>query len=166
MNVELALEIIGMIALYPDAHDQSSWSEVPESVGEVTAGRLSNEPTCGTTLCFAGWATALTIPEDSVFAYGKSEVLVKNPLGLWFRNSLGKFTHFYRNEPQPFPKDAERYDRKSIMEHAEEALDLTRSQASWMFAPERTVDELLNGVRYLIAHPNADRYDLSIICSD
>jgi hypothetical protein len=49
MNVELAKKVKALIELYPDRHDQRTWS---------SSCTTNPAKSCGTTACIAGWVAA------------------------------------------------------------------------------------------------------------
>lgn len=161
MNVELALEVIGAIELHPDNHDQDAWCSVSRSGVPVIAKQMLSEPPCGTTLCFAGWTAALWAPQDSVFIYrDRSAVYTPSEYGSYIQDRAGGMT-LYDTLLDPDPR-AVRYSRRGISEYARRALQINPGQAGYLFDPSRTVDELLSGVRCLIANPHATIDDMRV----
>lgn len=164
MNIELALEVIGAIELYPDNHDQDSWCSVSRKGAPVSAQQMLSEPPCGTTLCFAGWTAALRAPQNSVFAYGDSgAVYTPSKVGEYVQDKDGEMI-MYDSLFDPDPRAA-RYSRRGIAEYARRALQINSYQSGYLFDPSRTVDELLSGVRCLIANPHATVDDMRVFKS-
>lgn len=169
MKNNRAQRILGMISLFPNAHDQGSWCSVPSVVGQVEAEQLRNDPSCGTTLCFAGWAAALYAPKGAIFcAEDGDNFFVPDNSGGWAYDPEGYM--FEVDDPwEDYDEDSDwgqRYEEVSIMEFAEEKLDLQPGQSNWLFNSDRTADELREGVKYLMSHPNASQYELADHCQE
>lgn len=169
MRIDRATQTLGHITLFPDNHDQRSWCSVPISDGKVSAAELKENPSsCGTTLCFAGTATALFAPRNAVFVTGDHDfVYLPDVYGDYIESR-------YSNGLSYEPVNASYHDsfdlrtrfrRETIREFACNALSLEHDQADWLFEGTRTKEELFSGVRYLMSHPRADRYDLHSNCA-
>lgn len=162
MNIELALEVVGAIELYPDSHNQDSWCSVSRKGAPVTAEEMLSEPPCGTTLCFAGWAAAISAPEGAVFSWGDTAgVFTPYKVGDYVWDKDG-FMVLYDSYPYPPSKRSVRYNRHGIAEYARKALGINSYQSGYLFDPSRTVDELLSGVRCLIANSHASVDDMRV----
>lgn len=165
MNNKRAARVMGMISLFPESHNQWSYARVPDSVGIVQPEKLRNDPSCGTTLCVAGWAAALYAPKNAVFASGDSNsFFVPSETGDWYL----KDNYLFEIDPWDSFNDEipvnTRYSAVDIFEFAMEALDLDDDQATWLFDETRTNDELIAGVGYLMANPSASSDDLAENC--
>lgn len=171
MDSRKALQVLGMAVLFPDNHYQGAWVKVPEGEETVTAATMRSNPTsCGTTLCFAGFAAAMYAPEDAVFTSADGESFFVPD-----KNGKYVFTHDYEwsdgnlavaeydpnnyccNFCQP------RFSQVDIMEFASETLGLEPAQATALFDGHNTVDRLKRLIRYIAAHPTADAIDLTYV---
>jgi hypothetical protein len=56
MNIGLLNQTLGVIKAFPDRWNQSEWAVTEEDRVEYE----DEEPGCGTSYCFAGWATVLS----------------------------------------------------------------------------------------------------------
>ncbi|SMF86465.1 hypothetical protein [Streptomyces sp. Amel2xC10] len=108
----VAAAILDSIERHPDAFDMDSW------FGIATGSRVSpgHVPTCGTTLCAAGWAAHVT-----------GWTLVDNPAALVTRTRSNgeqyvKYMAVYAE------KDGE---RRAIPDIARDALGLSETQTFW-----------------------------------
>ena len=171
MDSRKALQVLGMAVLYPDNHYQGTWVRVPEDEEIISAATMRSNPTsCGTTLCFAGFAAAMYSPEDAVFTSADEEnFFVPDPNGdcvlthdfVYSNGDLEVETY----DPMTHCCGAcqPRYRKVDIMEFASETLELEPAQATALFDGYNSVDKLKRLVRYLINHPHADAIDLAYV---
>lgn len=168
MRNDRATQVLGHITLFPEVHHQGHWSHVPESVAEVDAATLQDNPSCGTTLCYAGTTAALFAPRNAVFVAGDGEyVYIPKTFGDYVRSRFSTGMHYdpLENKAHSSFDYRQRYDRVYIMTFAQEALGLDDGQAAWLFAGDRTKQELFDGVRYIMSHPNATKAALNANCT-
>lgn len=153
-NNERLLALVGQITLFPESHRQTDWMRTTD---KTTGQEIKSS--CGTQACCAGWACVLFLPDEAVYIGSSSSVYLPNPNG-----QIG-----FDPDDQPhhieyidkFVPRSKRYDRKDIQTVGREVLGLSDEQASYLFAGDRTKDQLLNAIKYLLTHPNASRYDLA-----
>lgn len=113
---ELAAEIASIIRLKDDLWYQGSWFGVPHgggTVDEIRKALVTQEDTCGTTACVAGWATVLTAPLGTRVYYGGMVL---------------------------FPDGTNNDDAEEL---AAEALGIDDDHAGWLFASYRHKREVL-----------------------
>ena len=144
---ELLTEIRDLIRDHPERHDQNHWVDniFSSHVGGNVADLVKfadqdipespvnpDNPVCGTTACVAGWA--------AIFG---------SPMGTEIRNGgalYGSDGHY----------------AGTAQDRAENLLNLDGDQASYLFAAERTRDEVLTALDRLIDDPSAEIQDALI----
>jgi hypothetical protein len=141
---ELLTEIRDLIRDHPERHDQGHWVDniFSAHVGGNVADLVKfadqdipeypvnpDNPVCGTTACVAGWA--------AIFG---------SPMGTEIRD--GGYL---------FGSDGHRVG--TAQGRAQDLLDLDGDQASYLFAGERTRDEVLTALDRLIDYPDAEIQD-------
>lgn len=113
---------------------------------------------CGTTGCFAGHA---------VFMFGDQDALYSgnDDSGLFKPSITGNYVlDPWDNRVVPYDTwehgGLRRLHRVPVREEAKTLLGLTDDQASWLFAGERTKDQLFAGVARILEKPNISKQDL------
>lgn len=127
-NSELAHEVLEVIRAFPDNHDQSSWCSPGDDDYACEAEKQDafiDDPietawSCGTGMCFAGWAVALSVGLD--FEYMK---FVGEPTVVGGVN---------------FAPDG--YGWNEIGEAARQLLGINRYEADDLFLAENTLGDL------------------------
>lgn len=130
-NAELAHEVLDVIRAFPDNHDQSAWCTPGPATGEEACettlrDEFIEDPietawSCGTGMCFAGWAVALGVGLD------------------WDERAPG--------QPWSDPGvvggvEGPRLSGSSIAEAARQLLGITYSDAYKLFESDNTLDDL------------------------
>lgn len=127
MNNALAERVIRVLEEHPELHSQRTW--VSRS---VTAGYLREllrqDSKKDVTACAAGWICAFTLSDKDLL---QNQGTIRKS-----RFHLGSVSF--------------------ICKWARDALEISQAQADWMFSENRTRAEVLQGLRWLQMHPNAD----------
>lgn len=65
-NVHKIATVIGYLELFEKNHSQAWWSNWHDGSRTKTAKELRS-PSCGTTMCLAGWTSAIFAPDNAKF---------------------------------------------------------------------------------------------------
>ena len=158
-KIKKLVELAGMITLYPDRHNQSTWFSGVHSTTKLSTLRPENNG-CGTTLCAAGWTAALYAPKKSVFVPTEEEYFfVPAENGEYQIDGDDYEETFYVNTA------GKHYDMVYIPSFASEELDLTPDQATSLFYNSSSSEDVLNVIRAIIANPKISGDELDILIS-
>lgn len=127
MAAKIAFQVREQITVHPEAWNQLDW---------FIAAWATDMPECGTRACVAGWAAHFARPdlEPAYSSFGHASLL--QPVGMGLSES-----------------DLARLGSKSplrISVVAREALNLDDDEANWLFDSERTYDEVIEGLTWLV----------------
>jgi hypothetical protein len=102
-------------------------------------------------------------PSGSVYSPNvDSHILVPAPGGKYVLENGSAVNRAYADFYHP---QTEGLAPRSVDDYAEELLGLSHSQANWLFASHRSVEELVAGVRFIILNPDATGTDLNANCN-
>jgi hypothetical protein len=162
-NVSALLQVVGLLTLYPEWHNQAVWHQMPGSFAKTREEILETngcDTSCKTAGCFAGWAAIELSPEGSVFSpYYDMSIFVPDNHGAYYRNDRYPYTINEVADTYDYVPLARRLRKEAVYDYAKNVLDLTSNQASYMFASSRTLGQLLDAVRAIVANPSVNFFE-------
>jgi hypothetical protein len=162
-NVQALLQVVGILTLYPERHKQAVWHAVPGGHAKTREEILETNgcnTSCKTAGCFAGWAAIELSPEGSVFSpYFDMSLFIPDNHGAYFRNDRYPYTINEVADSYEYVTFEKRLRKETVYDFAKRVLDLTSNQASYMFASQRTLGQLLDAVRAIIANPDVNFFE-------
>jgi hypothetical protein len=162
-NVPALLQVVGILTLYPERHNQGVWHQVPGGKALTREEILETDgcnTSCKTAGCFAGWAAIELSPEGSVFSpHYDMSVFIPDPSGIYYRYERYPHTINGLADSYEYVPLARRLRKETVYDYAQHVLELTDNQANYMFSSIRTLGQLFDAVRSIISNPDAYFFD-------